>query len=335
MYMRIGFFGVKEIEKKDYFLSSLTGHEVVFLDQDLDDQNLPGQADFEIISIFIQSKVTALVIDHFLNLKMIAIRSTGFDNVDISYAKQKNIIVSNVPSYGSHTVAEFTFGLILSLSRKIPQAIEKVKEEVEFDHEGLKGFDLYGKTLGVIGTGKIGANVIKIAKGFGMIILAYDVYPNKQLAKTFEFQYVPLDQLLKESDIVTIHVPANPKTYHLINKDNIHSMKRGALIINTARGDVIETDALYKAVSDGYLKGAGLDVLEGEANLSQDLTKDEFEPTIMKNILEDSYLIKNPNVVVTPHSAFYTTEAEQAIMQTTVENIQGFIEGSPKNIVNK
>lgn len=333
--MKIAFFGLNEQEKKDYFLNSLSGHDISFIDQDLNENSLPQESDFEIISIFIQSKVTARVLDHFPNLKVIAIRATGFDNVDLNHAKEKNIMVVNVPAYGSHTVAEFTFGLILSLSRKIPQAIERVREEVEFNHEGLKGFDLYGKTLGVIGTGKIGANVIKIAKGYGMIILAYDVYPNEQLAKTFEFQYLPLEQLLKESDIVTIHVPATPQTYHLINKDNIHAMKKGALIINTARGDVIETEALYKAISCGYLKGAGLDVLEGEANLSEDLTKDEFEPTIMKNILEDSYLIKNPNVVVTPHAAFYTTEAEQAIMQTTVENIQGFIEGSPKNVVNK
>ncbi len=332
--MKIGFFGLKEQEKRDYFVSSLTGHEVVFVDSDLNEENIPQDTSFDAISVFVQSKITALVIDKFPNLKMIAIRATGFDNVDLDRAKEKNIIVSNVPSYGSHTVAEFAFGLILSLSRKIPQAVEKVKSDVEFDHEGLKGFDLFGKTLGVIGTGKIGANVIKIAKGFGMNVLAYDVYPNEELSKTFEFQYVGLEQLLRESDIVTIHVPASTETHHLINKDNIFQMKKGSYLVNTARGDVLDTDALYKAVSEGHLQGAGLDVLEAETELSENIIKEEFEPSMMKNLLEASFLIKSPNVIVTPHTAFYTTEAEQAIMQTTVENIQAFINGSPKNSVS-
>lgn len=331
--MKIGFFGLTEQGKKDYFLESLNNHEISFIDQDLNENNIPSHTDFDIISIFVQSKITDKVIDAFPRLKMIAIRATGYDNVDLAYSKQKNIKVANVPAYGSHTVAEFTFGLILSLSRNIPQAISKVKAEGDFDHEGLKGFDLYGKTLGVIGTGKIGANVIKIAKGFGMIILAVDSRPNQQLAQAFDCRYVSLDNLLSDSDIVTIHVPASPSTHHLINKDNIFKMKKGALLINTARGDVIETEAMYKAISDCHLKGAGLDVLEAEANLGEDLSKEEFEPQLMKNILENSQLIMNPNVIVTPHTAFYTTEAEQAIMQTTVENIQSFINGSPQNIV--
>lgn len=330
--MKIFFFGVRE-DIKNYFLSSLTGHELVFFDQDLNEDSLPEDKSADIISIFVQSKVTSKVIDSFPNLKMIAIRATGFDNVDINYAKGKNIVVSNVPAYGSHTVAEFTFGLILSISRNIPEAISRVKSRVEFNHEGLKGFDLFGKTLGVLGTGKIGANVIKIAKGFGMNIFAYDVYPNEQLAKEFDFQYVPLEKLLTESDIVTVHVPATNQTRHLLNKDNISKMKKGAVLINTARGDVIETEALYQAISQGNLSGAGLDVLEGETQLGENLTKEEFEPALMKNILEDNFLIKNPNVLVTPHTAFYTTEAEHAIMQTTLDNIHGFLVNSPINVV--
>lgn len=331
--MKIAFFGIKEQEKKNFFLNSLTGHEIVFLEADLNEDSMPQDTNAEIISIFVQSKVTPKVIDSFLNLKMISIRATGFDNVDTNYAKGKNIVVSNVPAYGSHTVAEFTFGLILSLSRNIPEAISRVKSEVEFDHEGLKGFDLYSKTLGVLGTGKIGANVIKIAKGFGMNVLAYDLYPNIKLSSDFGFQYVTLEKLLAQSDIVTVHVPASEKTHHLLNKNNIPQMKKGAILINTARGDIIETEALYDAISSRSLSGAGLDVLEGEAQLGENLTKEEFEPSLMKNILEDNFLIKNPNVIVTPHTAFYTSEAEQSIMQTTLENILGFIENSPKNIV--
>lgn len=333
--MKIGFFGLKEQEKKDYFINSLASHQVTFIDQDLDEQSLPKEMDFDIISVFVGSKLTQKVIDSFPKLKMVAIRATGFDNVDTNYATEKGIIVTNVPSYGSHTVAEFTFGLILSLSRKIHQAISKVKDEVEFNHEGLKGFDLYGKTLGVVGTGKIGTNVIKIAKGFGMIILAHDAYPNKQLEEAFECRYVSLDELLISSDIVTIHVPSSPSTHHLLNLSNILKMKKGSLLINTSRGDVIATDALYKAISENHLAGAGLDVLEEENSLGENLTKEEFEPLMMKNILEISQLIKHPNVIVTPHTAFYTTEAEQAIMQTTIENINKFVTGSPTNVVNK
>lgn len=332
--MKIAFFGIKEQEKKNFFLNSLTGHEIVFLEADLNEDSMPQDTNAEIISIFVQSKITPKIIDSFPNLKMIAIRATGFDNVDVKHAKEKNISVSNVPAYGSHTVAEFTFGLILSISRNIPEAIARVKSEVEFDHEGLKGFDLFGKTLGVLGTGKIGANVIKIAKGFGMNVLAFDVYPNMKLSLDFGFQYVTLEKLLAQSDIVTVHVPASEKTHHLLNKNNISQMKKGAVLINTARGDIIETEALYEAISGGNLSGAGLDVLEGEAQLGENLSKEEFEPTLMKNILEDNFLIKNPNVLVTPHTAFYTTEAEQSIMQTTLENIKAFINNSPANVVN-
>lgn len=333
--MKIAFFGIQEQEKKDYFLNSLVEHELVFSEQDLNEETIPQGSSAEIISVFVQSKVTSKVIDAFPNLKMIAIRATGFDNIDTKYAKERNIIVSNVPTYGSHTVAEFTFGLILSLSRKIPKASARVKSELVFNREGLRGFDLYGKTLGIIGTGKIGANVAKIARGFGMIILAYDLYPNEQLANTFEFQYVSLEQLLKESDIVTIHVPATQQTHHLINKSNIAQIKQGALLINTARGDVIETEALYSAIAKGHLGGAGLDVLEGETHLSKTSAKEGSMTALSENVQANNLLINSLNVIVTPHIAFYTTEAEQAIIQTTVENIQGFIGGASRNVVNQ
>lgn len=327
--MKIGFFGLREQDKRDYFINSLSEHQIFFIDQDLTEENLPDKTDFEVISVFVQSKLNQKVLDHFENLKLIVIRATGFDNIDLKHAQSKGILVANVPAYGSHTVAEFAFGLILSLSRKIPQAVESVKHQAKFNQDGLIGFDLYGKTLGVIGTGKIGANVIKIAKGFGMIVQAYDLYPNQQLSQTLEFQYVPLDQLLKESDIITIHVPASLETHHLINSQNIYQLKKGAILINTARGDIVETEALYKAIMDGHLGGVGLDVVEGEGVLFKHV-KTAPENNDMTETLS---LIKSSNVIVTPHIAFYTFEAEEAIVQTTVENIQGFISGTPKNLV--
>ncbi len=173
--------------------------------------------DFEIISIFVECTLSKEIINFFPDLKFIAVRSTGTDNIDLSYAKQKNILVSNVPGYGSKTVAEFTFGLILCLLRKIPGGIEKVKKEGLFNFQGLLGTDLYDKTLGVIGTGKIGMNVIKIAKGFGMKVIANDKFPNDLKGKELGFEYMDLETLLKTADVVSLHVPATKETNHLIN----------------------------------------------------------------------------------------------------------------------
>lgn len=335
--MKIGIFGVKEAEKSAFFTTKLAPHEVVCYTVGLDENTTPPQTDFDIISVLTESIVSKAAIDTFPNLKMIAVRATGFDNVDLAYAKQKGVSVCNVPSYGSHTVAEFTFGLILTLSRKIPQAIERVKEEAEFDYSGLKGFDLFGKTLGVIGTGRIGTNVIRIAAGFGMKVLAFDVRMNNELATELKFNYASLNDLLGQADIVTIHIPASPETKHLINKNNIGLLKKTALLINTSRGAIVETEALLAAVESKAIGGAALDVLENEAELKKDsasLLKNELGPWEIKNLLSEKILIENPNVIVTPHTAFYTAEAETAIMQTTVENIVKFINGHPENVVN-
>lgn len=314
--MKIGFFNVTE-EQKEYFQQKLTGHELNFSNELLNDSRLPNQTNFDIISVFVKSNLTKKVIDHFPALKMVALRSTGYDNVDLRYTKEKNISICNVPSYGTETVAEFTLALILSLSRHIPQAITKLKSLRQFDYQNLKGFDLSGKTLGVVGTGKIGTNVINIAKTLGMKILAYDIYPNEGLSKRLDFKYISLDELLKNSDIVTLHTPATSATRHLINQDNISKMKKTAYLINTARGSVIDTQSLIKALESKQIAGAALDVLENETNLTE-----------MENKLLDL-----ENVLITPHMAFYTKEAEQSIMETTLENILNFINGNPKNTV--
>lgn len=334
--MKAAFFEVTEEEKKQYFTQNLADFEITYFDAPLDENSIPPSADFDIISIFVGSKITPQVINSFPNLKHIAVRATGFDNIDLQYSKDKNISVSNVPSYGSHTVAEFTFGLILSLSRKIPLAINRLKMSEQFDFEGFRGFDLSGKTLGVIGTGKIGSNVIKIAKGFNMKILASDNFENKELATSLDFSYVSLGELLQGSDIVTIHVPYIPQTHHLINSENIFLMKKGSILINTSRGAVVETDALFQALSGEHLAGAGLDVLEEEGELKEEaelLCKNCLPKEKFKNILEDHALIHLPQVIVTPHMAFYTKEAEESIMETTVKNIKGAADGKPENLV--
>lgn len=335
--MKAAFFEVSEAEKEHYFSQNLPGVEVTFFKNHLDEESIPPQTDFEVISTFVGSKVTPKVISSFPNLKHIAIRATGFDNVDTVFAKGKNISVSNVPAYGSHTVAEFTFGLILSLSRHIPAAIYRLKVSSQFSFEGFRGIDLSGKTLGVLGTGKIGANVIKIAKGFNMNVLASDIHQSQEMANSLGFTYTPLIELLKTADIVSIHVPYCQETHHLINKDNIFLMKRGALLINTSRGAVVDTDALFQAITQEHLGGAALDVLESEGDLKEEaelLGSGKLATEKAKGILEDHILTDLPNVIITPHMAFYTKEAEFAILDTTIKNIKGFLSGTPENIVN-
>lgn len=332
--MKIGFWEVFREEERLFFQEELKEHELTFFEKPLDSDNLPQDFGFDAISIFVSSKITPQTINLFPNLKFISVRATGFDSVDLETAKAKNILVSNVPSYGSHTVAEFTFGLILALSRKIYQGVNRIKVGAQFNFEGLRGFDLAGKTLGVVGVGKIGVNVIKIAQGFGMEILACDSQPNPAA----NYQYTNLEELLRNSDIVSLHVPYMKETHHLINKENIFLMKKGALLINTARGAVVDTEALFQALMQNHLGGAALDVLEEEAELKEEaelLTEGRLTPEQSKTILENHILMDLPNVLITPHMAFYSREAEHSIWETTVKNIKGALSGNPENIVNQ
>lgn len=307
---------------------------VDFFSGKLEEAPLDKLRGYEIISPFINSEFKS---DHFKkldNLKMIATRSTGFDHIDLSAAAEHKVAVANVPVYGSETVAEHTFALILSLARKIPQSVERTQKS-DFDLTGLQGFDLNHKTIGVIGTGNIGQNVVQIAHGFDMNILAFDPYPKDVLIKKYNVKYVDLPELFHQSDIITLHVPYNKKTHHLINKKSIKQIKKGAYIINTARGGLIDTDALLAGLVSGHIAGAGLDVLEGE-NFIQDeveLLDKEISKENLETLLHDHILIKMDNVIVTPHNAFNSKEAIIRILDTTVDNIISFIEGKSQNLV--
>jgi D-lactate dehydrogenase len=290
---------------------------VIFYNEHSSSESLAKEKDYDLISTFVHSRVDSKIIDACPNLAAIFARGTGYDNIDTEYAKQKGIEVFNVPSYGTETVAEFTFALILSLVRNIPKAMLKLKHEKKFIRDDLSGIDISKKTLGVIGSGKIGKKVINIALGFNMHILCFDINPDNELAKKTGFEYVSLDELLKNSDIVTLHTPLNPGTKNLINSDNIFLMKKSAYLINTARGSIIETSALVAALESGSIAGAALDVLENENNLSEN----------------DFKLINMENVIVTPHIAFLTAEAEDRIRSTVVSNILNFIKGTPVNSV--
>ncbi len=334
--MKIAFFEATESEK-EYFSKELAGHELVYITENLTPENVDLAKGAEVVSVFVNSEVKQSVLDLLTGVKFIATRSTGFDHIDGLYAKEKGVAVANVPSYGSRTVAEFAFGLILNLSRKIYMARHQLMEGDNFNISSLRGFDLYGKTLGVVGTGRIGKNVIKIANGFGMKIVACDAFPDLNFAKEQGFEYVSLEDLLKNSDIVTLHTPYNQSTHHLINKQNIGLMKKNAYLINDARGELVETDALIQAISSGAIAGAGLDVLENERQLKEESELMKKGPEAFKDfktLFENQLLMDMPNVMVTPHVAFDTVEAVHEIMQTTADNIKAFSEGKVINQIN-
>jgi len=335
--MKIIFFEVPKTEQT-IFAQAFEGADVSFYEEKLSEDNVNLAKDAEIVSIFVNSEINKSIIDALFGLKFIATRSTGFDHIDCEYAKSKGIMVSSVPSYGAYTVAEFTFGLLLNLSRKIYDAYNNLREGADFNIFSLQGFDLKGKTIGVIGTGKIGKNVVKIAKGFSMNVLAYDPYPDMNFAKEMNFEYKNLSEVLAQSDIITLHAPYNKGDQHLINKENISLMKKGVYLINTARGELIDTDALIWGLKEGIIAGAGLDVLEGERELKEEieiLSSPEKSERVKdyKTLLEGRVLIDMPNVIVTPHVAFYSKEAEGEIIKTTIDNIQGFISGQPLNLI--
>jgi len=289
----------------------------------------------EALCTFIESRIGAAEMDRFPALKLIATRSTGFDHIDLAATKERGITVCNVPFYGENTVAEFAFALMLALSRRIPEANELVMKG-GFSPRELRGFDLSGKTLGIVGTGHIGAHVIRMARGFDMNVIGFDAYPNEDLSRTLGFSYVPLPELLAQADIVSLHIPYNAHTHHLINKENIAQMKKGAYLINTARGAIVETAALVEALKSGTLAGAGLDVLEEEGELDDEaalLTAPHPNANAIKTTLENHYLIGHPRTLVTPHLAFNTKEAVERILDATIENIRSFRTSAPANVV--
>ncbi|OGI94245.1 hypothetical protein A3A03_03160 [Candidatus Nomurabacteria bacterium RIFCSPLOWO2_01_FULL_40_18] len=336
--MKIVFFGVEKADQ-EVFQKSLKGAEVSFFDEKLDENNADKFKNAEAVCIFVDSTINKKVIDSLPNLKFIATRSTGFNHIDCEYAKGKGIQVSTVPAYGSHTVAEFTFGLILNLSRNIIKANNYLRQSSDFNFfAGMEGFDLSGKTLGVIGTGKIGKNVIKIAQGFGMNVIAYDLFPDRAFEAENNFQYKSLPEVISQSDIITLHTPYTKENHHLINKENIALMKKGVYFINTARGELVETDALIWGLKEKIIAGAGLDVLEGEKELKEEVEilssySHSMRMEDYKMLLEDRVLIDMPNVIITPHIAFYTRKAVAEILKITVENVQGYLKGSPVNLV--
>lgn len=329
----IVFFDLRPWEQ-DYLQRKLPGYRAQFTADYAHRADLKQYRAAEVVSTFTKSKLGADVLAKFPKLKMVATRTTGFDHIDLAYCAKRKVVVSNVPSYGENTVAEQAFALLLHLTRKVADAQRRVKVG-DWSFDGLQGVDLKGKTMGVIGLGRIGAHTARIARGFGMEVLAYDVLHQPKLAKEIGYRYVSLPELLGASDVVSLHTFLAPETHHLLDRGALRSMKRGAILINTARGPIVDTVALAESLLSGHLAAAGLDVLEGEEYLCEPqlLAGAKLPATQARSLMYAYQLLAMPNVVVAPHNAFNTAEAIERILTTTVGNIRAFVGGKPQNVV--
>ncbi|WP_417624859.1 hydroxyacid dehydrogenase [Paremcibacter congregatus] len=332
--MKIVFFETEKWECD--ILQHLCGEaEIVFCEKRLDARSAAAYLDADVISTFVHSTLDRETLDPFSRLKFITTRSTGIDHIDLEYCRTKAIPVSNVPTYGGTTVAEHVFALLLAISHHIPEAVNRTRRG-DFSQAGLRGFDLQNKTLGVIGTGHIGKRVAEIARGFRMEVMAYDPAPDEAFARQAGLSYVDWQTLLTQSDCITLHVPGGVGTRHMISGEAFSRMKKGVILINTARGSVVDVKALLRALAEGRVAAAGLDVLPEEPSIREEaeLLRSFFsQEHDLETLLADHLLLRMRNVIITPHSAFNTTEAVEKILRTTAGNIQGFLHGKLQNVV--
>jgi D-lactate dehydrogenase len=320
------------------FVARLAEHDVFCAPGPLDALPAGVHADAQALCPFVRSRVTASALARWPALRLVSTRSTGFDHIDLAACDARGIVVCNVPDYGDRTVAEHTFALLLAVSRRLVEAVESTRRGA-FAAEGLRGFDLAGRTMGIIGAGRIGRRVIAIARGFGMEALACDPAPDAAIARASGFAYVGLDDLLARADVVSLHAPGGESTRGMIGRAQLARMKPGAVLINTARGDLVDVSALADALNAGRLRGAGLDVLPNEP-----LLRDEAEifrageaaqahAADLRGLLASHVLLQMPNVVVTPHIAYNTADAMARIVEATAENVRAFARGAPRNVV--
>ncbi len=324
-----------DIERKAFSVFE-KNHQVIHEDKPLSLNNIVTDAD--VVSVFVSSKMTAQVIGRFARLRFIAARSTGINNIDVDSAQKKGIVISYVPTYGEYTVTEYTFALILMMTRRLRDAINQVQTE-DIDSDLILGNDLHGKTIGVIGAGRIGRHVARVAKAFGMKVNIFDPYVDGSVVERMGCEKCSLNHLLSESDIVTLHTPLTPGTKHLIGKAQFDALKPSSILINTARGELVDTKQLVRALKDNKLAGAGLDVLEDEKLLDLDeeetlITSGRPSNISLEHALEINILKTMPNVIITSHNAYNTVEAIGRINSTTLNNIKGFLANKPVNIVS-
>ena len=346
--MKICFVEI-ESQEEEFFRAELgVGNELQFVGA-LEE----APADVEILSVFVHSEVTPEFLGTHARLGLIVTRSSGYDHIAVAEAGARGIAVCRVASYGENTVAEHSFALLLALSRRLRESLAAYAKS-QFSYQALRGFDLKRRTFGIIGTGRIGLHAARIARGFQMEVLAYDVKTQPLVAATLDFEYVEFEELLRRSDVISLYVPLLPHTRNIMNRETLARCKRGVVLINTARGGLVDTGALLEALESGQVGGAGLDVLEDERVLQQESTRiigqeiishvqqsDSPEEPLprgerveeLRSLVRDSRLIDRGNVIFTPHSAFNSTEAVERIDQETVRSIRQYLAGTPVNLV--
>jgi len=318
--VKVAVFSTKSYDKEYLDRANASGsHELFYFEASLKERTVRLTEGFDAVCVFVNDTLNVAVIDGLAanGVKTIVLRCAGFNNVDVAQAYHWGIKVLRVPAYSPHAVAEHAVALIMTLNRKTHKAYNRVREG-NFSIERLTGFELEGKTVGVVGTGRIGAVFARIMMGFGCKILAYDAYKNKSLLED-DAKYVPLDELFSQSDVISLHCPLTPETHHIINDSSIALMKKGVMLINTSRGKLIDTDAAIKALKDGQIGYMGLDVYEQEEKL--------FFKDLSEIIIQDdkiSRLMTFPNVLITAHQAYFTDNALIQISHTTMQNLTDF-----------
>jgi D-lactate dehydrogenase len=321
--MNVAVYSTHPFEKPYLIASNQDKHELLFIDNRLTDKSAVFASDCEAICLFTGDDASAPVLQqlHQQGIKYIALRSAGFNHVDLEMAKQLGLRVARVPAYSPYAIAEHAVALILALNRKLIRAHNRIME-LNFSLDGLVGFDMHGKTVGIIGTGKIGQVLAHILRGFGCRVLAFDLYPNQELIDQHQVQYVSLDELYQESDIISLHVPLNDKTRYMINADTIQKMKAGVMLINTSRGGLVDTKAVIDGLKHKHIGAVGLDVYEEEEGL---FFEDHSEDILQDDVI--ARLMTFKNVLITSHQAFLTDTALTNIADTTIENLDAFEKG--------
>lgn len=347
--MKIYFVEVESSER-EFFESELANHELHFVSSL---EAIEGGA--EIVSTFIYSRIDGPFLDRHSAVKLIATRSTTHDHLELESCAKRKVTMCIVPSYGDHVVAEHTFALLLAVARRLRESMN-LNDDSRFSYEALRGFELRSKTFGIVGAGRIGLHTVPIARSFGMNVIAYDIRPRPDMAAELGFKYVAFEQLLADSDIISLHANLNPSSYHILDRKAFAKCRPGVVVINTARGKLIDTNALIEALGQGIVRGAGLDVLGEESvmrrraeriisdQIIQKLhesverpTATEMDPLRRKEIeklMRLGDLLLRPEVVCTPHTAFNCVEAIERINRVTVENIKAFVAGTPINTLS-
>jgi D-lactate dehydrogenase len=334
--VKLAFFDVDEAEQAvlSKAFAEEKAFELSFHQKSLDAHSALTAKDAAGIGIFIQSRISKEVLDLLPSVKVVDTMSTGFDHIDLEACQARHITVCNVPSYGDNTVAEYAIGLIIALARKLKPTIEQTARGF-FSRAGLMGIDMKGRTLGLIGTGNIGSHMARFGWAFGMKVIAYDVKPNEEIIDRYGVMFVGLEELLQQADIISLHIPYNPSTHHLINADRLRLFKPTALLVNTSRGHVVDTAAVAAAIREGRLGGVALDTFEGEEVWIEEefLKRDDLAAITLREAMQSFAIMHSERAIITPHNAFNTREALERILITSAENIRAYFSGHPHNVV--